>query len=381
MNSNNQKRWLALIIFLIIIISIFHYNTPTSKPHYHLIYMQAYFIPIILAAFIFGKRGGLGSAIIISIIYFPHIMLQWGGLILDNMMRFVQIFLFNIIGYITGLKAQGEREEKERYQKTAEDLAQVMEKQKKQSEMISDMEQQLRASDRLATIGELVAGLAHEVRNPLGSIRGAVEIIRETVPDEIKKLEFFDILVQDTQRLNEVVENYLSFAKNKPTIFENYDLQDTIRKIILMLEIRARKSNIKFKTEYIDKMLITKGDPILFWQTMMNITLNAMQAMPEGGTITLAVSEIQKKPDESPGQLEKIFAQISIKDEGKGIDKKEMDNIFKPFYTTKPDGTGLGLAIVKRIADENQWNINLKSHRGEGMEFIVQIPVEDDFNK
>ncbi len=381
MNSNNPKKWLAIIIFLIIIISIFHYNTPTSKPHYHLIYMQAYFIPIILAAFIFGKRGGLGSAIIISIIYFPHIMLQWGGLILDNMMRFVQIFLFNIIGYITGLKAQGEREEKERFRKTAQELEEAMEKQKKQSEMISDMEQQLRASDRLATIGELVAGLAHEVRNPLGSIRGAVEIIRERVPDEIKKLEFFDILVQDTQRLNEVVENYLSFAKNKPAVLENYDLQDTIRKIILMLETRARKSNIKFKTEYIDKILITKGDPILFWQTIMNITLNAMQAMPEGGTITLAVSEIQKKPDESPRQSEKVFAQIGIKDEGKGIDKKEMDNIFKPFYTTKLDGTGLGLAIVKRIADETQWNIDVKSHRGEGTEFIVQIPVEDDFNK
>jgi signal transduction histidine kinase len=125
---------------------------------------------------------------------------------------------------------------------------------------------------------------------------------------------------------------------------------------------------------------MTKGDPILFWQTMMNIMLNAMQAMPVGGTITITVSEIQKKPNESRTQSGKVFAQICIGDEGPGIDKKVMDNIFKPFFTTKPDGTGLGLAIVKRIADENQWNIDVNTKSGEGTEFIVRIPVENNMN-
>jgi signal transduction histidine kinase len=148
-----------------------------------------------------------------------------------------------------------------------------------------------------------------------------------------------------------------------------------------MLETRARKSNIMFKTEYIDKMLMTNGDPILFWQTMMNITLNSMQAMPEGGTITITVSEIQKKSDENQNQSGKVFAQICIKDEGKGIESKVIDNIFKPFYTTKPDGTGLGLAIVKRIADENHWNIDINTKSGEGTEFFVQIPIENNYNE
>ena len=211
--NTKQKIQLSIIFILVICISLLHYNTPTKIWQFHLVYMQAYFIPIILAAFQFGVRGGLGIAILVSAIYFPHIMLQWGGLIENNLMRFLQIGLFNIVGYLTGLKSQGERKEKERYQAAANDLTQSIEKLKEQSERISEMEDQVRAADRLAIIGELTASLAHEVRNPLGSIRGAVEIIRDKVPDEIKNFEFFDILVQDTERLNQVVENYLNFSK------------------------------------------------------------------------------------------------------------------------------------------------------------------------
>jgi signal transduction histidine kinase len=383
MYSTDQKKWLALIIFLIIIISVFHYSTPTSKPHYHLIYMQAYFIPIILAAFVFGKRGGLGSAIVISIIYFPHIMLQWGGLTLDNLMRFMQIFLFNIIGYITGLKAQGEREEKERFQKAAMDLKDAFEQQQRQSDMISDMEQQLRASDRLATVGELVASLAHEVRNPLGSIRGAVEIIRDAVPEDVKKMEFFDILIQDTQRLSGVVENYLSYAKKQPASIQVYDLQDTIRKIVTMLEARARKNKVKLETLFTEKTLMSRGDPTHFWQAIMNILLNAVQAMPDGGTIMISVKQFQNNEDHE--EIVKVdtdyanaeHAEIHIKDQGPGIDAQNLDKIFQPFYTTRSEGTGLGLAIVKRLSDENHWHLKVKSYPDEGTEFIILIPVED----
>jgi len=382
MNSIDKKKWLALIIFLIIVISVFHYSTPTTKPHYHLIYMQAYFIPILLAAFVFGKRGGLGSAIVISIIYFPHIMLQWGGLVLDNLMRFMQIFLFNIIGYITGLKAQGEREEKERFQKAAKELQTALEKQKQQSDMISDMEQQLRASDRLATIGELVASLAHEVRNPLGSIRGAVDIIRDAVPEDVKKLEFFDILIQDTQRLNTVVENYLSFVRKQSTHVQNYDLQDTIRNIIVMLETRARKNNITFKTEYIDKALVTNGDPTHLWQAIMNILLNAIQAMQDSGTIFITINEVSEQ--EASNMLknnnqnkEYKFAKISIRDQGPGMEADTLEKIFRPFYTSRSEGTGLGLAIVKRLADENNWHIDVNSIPGSGTEFIILVPVNN----
>ena len=98
--------WLGLIAFLTIIISVLHYSVPTMKWQYHLIFMQAYFIPILIGSFQYGIRGGVGTALAVTILYLPHVMLQWGGLIEANMMRFLQVLLFNVIGYLTGLKAQ-----------------------------------------------------------------------------------------------------------------------------------------------------------------------------------------------------------------------------------------------------------------------------------
>ena len=127
-NKREDHIYIAVIGALIALITFLHYTTPTTKWQYHLIFMQAYFIPIILAAFRFGVRGGLGSALAVSAFYLPHIMFHWGGLIENNLMRFLQLFLFNILGYLTGLKAQGEKNEKEKYQKTAEKLQEALDK-------------------------------------------------------------------------------------------------------------------------------------------------------------------------------------------------------------------------------------------------------------
>ena len=110
--KNKNVFWWSLICTMIVIISALHYTTSTMDWQYHLIYMQSYFIPILVAAFQFGVRGGILSAVFVSVLYLPHIMLHWGGLIEANLMRFLQIGLFYIIGYLTGFKAQREKEEK-----------------------------------------------------------------------------------------------------------------------------------------------------------------------------------------------------------------------------------------------------------------------------
>ena len=378
--NTKQKIQLSIIFILVICISLLHYNTPTKIWQFHLVYMQAYFIPIILAAFQFGVKGGLGIAILVSAIYFPHIMLQWGGLIENNLMRFLQIGLFNIVGYLTGLKSQGERKEKERYQAAANDLTQSIEKLKEQSERISEMEDQVRAADRLAIIGELTASLAHEVRNPLGSIRGAVEIIRDKVPDEIKNFEFFDILVQDTERLNQVVENYLNFSKKQTNRLSEYSLNETINNIVLMIGAQARKNRVQLKTDIDTGNYSLQGDPNHLWQILINVLLNAIQAMPEGGEILIDVKSLDIM------NIERIFGNrangdttivcLSITDTGKGISEEDLQDVFTAFYTTKNDGSGLGLAIVKRIAEENGWKIEVKSKQGVGTEFAIYLPVK-----
>jgi len=364
---NKEIRNITIIALLVAGISILHYSTSTANWQYHLIYMQAYFIPIILGAFQFGVRGGLGTALFVSLLYFPHIMMHWGGLIENNLMRFLQIILFNVLGYLTGLKSQGERKEKEKFQEAAQKLQKAMEIQKEQSEKLFEMEQQLRAADRLAIVGELTASLAHEVRNPLGSIRGAVEIIRDAVPEDVKKLEFFDILIQDTQRLNQVVENYLSFAKKQTHNIRIYDLKEIINNIKLMIGARIRKSRIKLKIHIHEKTLVLKGDPNHIWQAVMNVILNALQAMPDGGGINIKAEKKSAK-----------MIRLVIQDQGTGIDSEKLARIFDTFYTTRKDGSGLGLAIVRRLADENNWKIKINSKPDIGTEFTFLIPINED---
>ncbi len=377
--NRKQVQWLAVIAFLIIAISLLHYRTPTMKWHFHLVYMQAYFIPILLAAFQFGVKGGLGAAVVISVIYFPHIILQWGGFVDTNLMRFLQIILFNVVGFLTGLKAQGEHEEKVRYQETARELENTLQKQRRQSEKLLEMEQELRAADRLAIVGELSSTLAHEVRNPLGSIRGAVEILREAVPENVKQLEFFDILLQDTERLNHVVENYLSFARRKSETSESYDLREGLQKMRMMIGARARKQNIRIHLELPEEPLIVRTDPNLFWQVAMNIMLNAIQAMHNGGNVTVRTAMTNAPPAAENGNGR--YVRVSVRDEGTGMEEEQLRNIFKPFYTTKSNGTGLGLAIVKRIADEHGWKIEVDSEPGQGTEFVLYIPQNPETEK
>jgi len=367
--ENQDNTYKVLIITLIVVISVLHFNTEIEKWQYHLVYMQAYFIPIILGAFVFGKWGGLGTALIVSIVYLPHIMFQHGGLIEHNLLRYLQIILFNTVGYLTGLKSQGERNEKEKYQKTAAELENSLKQLKKQSEQISEMEEQVRASDRLAIVGELTASLAHEVRNPLGSIRGAVEIIRGAVPEDVKKMDFFDILIQDTERLNQVVETYLGFSKKQSQQFSTYNLNETITNIAMMIGPQARKSKIRLVSNLPEKSITLKGDPNHIWQILMNILLNSIQAMPNGGEINMLLSFENSNENN-------IY--LTIKDQGKGIPQKEISKIFNAFYTTKSKGTGLGLAIVKRITDENNWEISVKSKEGVGTVFALVIPLNNN---
>ncbi len=358
-----ERSWIAIIVGLILAISYLHYNTPTSVWQIHLIFMELYFIPILLAAFQFGVKGGVWSAVTVTIFYLPHVMLQWGGLIETNLLRFMQIVLFNVIGYLTGLKAQGEKEKAEKYKQLVHELEKMNEQQRIQAERLLELERELRASDRLAIIGEMTANLAHEVRNPLASIQGTIEILKEISSNDVKSSEFFDILLEETKRINTVVENYLSFAKRHQYVESKIDVNETINTLVKMLEGKARKCKIRFNLRPGQNLSIVHGDPYLMRQVLMNLLLNAMQAMPDGGTITITTEQTDSR------------IKISIADEGRGISKENLSKIFQPFFTTRQDGTGLGLSIVKRIVDENEWNIHVESEEGKGTTFELQIPL------
>ena len=371
--SRTQIFWWSVIGLFITVISVLHYTTPTMKWQFHLLYMQSYFIPILIGAFQFGIRGGLGVAVVISLIYFPHIMLQWGGMVENNLMRFLQIALFNVIGYLTGIKTQKENEEKARTQQALKELEESLLQLRKQSEKLSDLEEQLRLADRLSIVGELTASLAHEVRNPLGAIRGTVEILRDEFGDQLKETDFFRILIEETERLNSVVDNYLSFARKKDQEESQYNIREVVQNSTLLLSSKARKSGIQFKIDLPQAPIILEGNPNNLRQSLVNLELNAIQAMNNGGEISITGQLV----DGNDSSLKQKILRLTVNDQGGGIKTDDLKEIFKPFFTTKADGTGLGLSIVKRIADENHWQIDVSSKPGSGTTFTLLIPVNE----
>lgn len=365
----NHILWQATIAGSIILVTYLHYSTSTHLWQYHLIFMQAYFIPIIIAAFQFGIRGGAGTAAIVSVLYLPHVMLQWGGLVEGNLMRFMQVVLFNVVGYVTGLNAQRAHNENQRYRQATKNLELSVNQLKEQSQKLAALEEQLRFADRLSVIGELTAGLAHEVRNPLGSIRGAVEILRNQLTEDKKHLEFFDILLTETDRLNRVLENYLGFARQKRTQVSHYDLMEELANFNLIMQPHARRHHVKFTITADDQSLEMLGNPQHLWQILMNLVLNAIKAVPEGGEVNIKIN----REFLQDGKL-----QLCVQDNGPGIAKEIMSDIFTPFFTTREDGTGLGLAIVRRLVDENRWQIRVESEMGVGTKFILDLAISNE---
>ena len=365
----NEFIWWIQIAVFTAGVTVLHYSVSVEEWLYHLIFMQLYFIPILIGAFRFGVRGGLGASIVVSLIYLPHIFLQMGETLESIFLQLLQIGIYNIIGYLTGLKAQREKEENLRYQRANEDLQTALQKIRNQSERLSDLEEQLRINDRLAIIGELTASLAHEVRNPLGSIRGAAEILKEKLPQENTNSEIFSILIQDTDRLSGVVENYLSFSRRHDKQKTEFDIREIIANSEMLIKSAARKQNIKYYSYYPEEPVLIHANPIELQQVLANLILNALQAMENGGIL-----EISCRVEQSEEHTEVV--RLEIKDTGAGIDSDKLQNVFEPFYTTKKDGTGLGLAIVRRICEENNWTISVESEKNKGTKFILKIPLK-----
>ncbi len=373
--KSHNTIFIALISVLILLVAFLHYSTSVHLQYLHEFYRAFFYVPIILAAFRYQFKGGVITAIIIILIYFPHIVFQWGGDFLSNFSRFLEMFMYLVIGAVTGILAQREHNEQQRFQTTAEKLELSYEQLKTQSEKLAEIEEQLRHSERLSLLGELSASLAHEVRNPLGSIWGIVEILQEKCKNIDDNSKFLDILSKEVKRLNEVVENFLSLAKKARLSLKTCNLLEIVQSVVLLLRNKIKKSKIDIQIDFPDLPILVKADEIQLRQIFINLILNSITAIQNSGSIIIkAELEDGAFINENNGKIR--FVRLSIIDSGKGIEKNTMEQIFKPFYTTKKEGTGLGLNIVKRIADQNKWKIHLQSELDVGTTFTIIFPLE-----
>ncbi|KAB2834401.1 MAG: hypothetical protein F9K51_01945, partial [Candidatus Dadabacteria bacterium] len=226
---------------------------------------------------------------------------------------------------------------------------------------VKELEDRLRTSEKMALLGQLAAGLAHELRNPLSAISGAVEILGSDVKPTEDNLRLVRMATQEVERLNLLVEDFLILTMPIQKLTTQVDLGLIISDTVESFTKTIRRGNIEIVNQ-VEKGIYVQADSYRLKQAVWNLLLNSVDAMPIGGLIMIKSS------------TEDSSAIIEISDEGKGVDENFISRIFEPFFTTKEVGTGLGLAIVQKVIEGYNGNINVISSRGNGATFVITLP-------
>jgi two-component system sensor histidine kinase PilS (NtrC family) len=239
---------------------------------------------------------------------------------------------------------------------------------------LREMEEQVKRSDRLAAIGKMAAGIAHEIRNPLASISGSIEILKEELGNSTQNQALMGIVLREVHRLNSLIADFLLFARPISPGKERIHLNRLIEEILQMLGHSSDFNVlIRMETQFEDDLYV-QGDPNQVRQVFWNLLINAAQAMPEGGVLKV---RLRKGFPRAPLPGGRSYGEVSIIDSGIGIGEEEIGKVFDPFFTTKEKGTGLGLSIVHSIVESYGGKITVQSQKGQGSVFSVFIPLAE----
>ncbi|MCJ7746666.1 MAG: GAF domain-containing protein [Desulfobacterales bacterium] len=271
--------------------------------------------------------------------------------ILESAMTFAQqagLAIHNALMY-QELKAFSQQME-EKIQKTTADLRKT--------------EAQLIRSEKLAALGQLAAGIAHEIRNPLTSINILIHSLTENLPTKDSRWEDLKVIEEEILRINEIVDQFLRFAKPAPPLLDKTDLIPIFEETLQLLRPQIEKGKIAVQKEFEPLPLITV-DREQIKQVILNLLMNAIQAMPGGGQLNMS------------GRFSRdgYWVELTVQDSGVGIPPEDLDKLFDPFFSTKEGGIGLGLSIAHRIIDQHHGKIEVESNPGKGTLFTISLPV------
>ena len=227
-------------------------------------------------------------------------------------------------------------------------------------------------AEHLATMGELAAGVAHEIRNPLAGIAGAIEIITKDFPKDHPDREVMEDLRQEVRRIEKVLNDMLAYARPKPPQFGRADLKDTFARTLHLARQQTGSKNVEFSIQVPPDLPAFRMDSEQLHQVLLNLVLNGVQAIEREGKITVAA-----KVDAPGGPGQADLVEISVSDTGVGVPPESLERIFRPFYTTKRGGTGLGLSLCRRIIRQHGGTLSVESKLGKGSRFIIRLPMRE----
>ena len=231
---------------------------------------------------------------------------------------------------------------------------------------IKNLNEEVARHKRLAALGKLSAGIAHEIRNPLSSIRGLAQFVYNSFSKTDERKEDLNTIIQEVDRLNKLVVQVLDYAKLKELNLTSFSLNNLVNKIVVLFKQEIKNKQIIFYLELSSDISLIEADKDQIRQILMNVVINAIQAIPEKGKI-----KIKTEKDLLRGEP---AVKLVIEDNGIGIAEKDLNQIFDPFFSTKEQGSGLGLSIVYKLVEGHQGEIKVESKEGEGTKFIIFLP-------
>ncbi len=426
-----QRRWLRIAVSgMLIGITALHYLTSIHLLPYHSIYRSLYYLPVGIAAVIWGVRGGTLTALFTALVYLPHAFfldLPMSNKVLDNSLEMITLL---IVAGLTGMLADAERHHRHQADilrsyiddvltslpvgvatvegttfKPQNPVAKILVPTQDAAdtlpsalgyheltldnrplaihrsplhgsagdrigqvvvvEDISDrrrLSEHIRRAERMAGLGHLAGGLAHEVRNPLGIIRATTQLLHKKLQDRPELHDHTRILTTESDRIDRLIGALLNYANPRPLQRRPLDLDTLLQELVLACTPLAAEHHITLTVEH-GSALVLWADWDYLWQALLNIVLNALQASASGQRVRIGAT------------LQDEMVAITIRDMGSGIPPQHREHLFDPFFTTRDEGTGMGLAVVAQIVAEHGGTITITSPAAGGTCVTVQLPA------
>ncbi|MBI5083159.1 MAG: sensor histidine kinase [Acidobacteria bacterium] len=353
----NDTRWrVALIAGGILSLALLHWLVPVTEVHIHNFLQHLNFLPIVLAGLFFGWRGAAVSTLASAVLQFPHLWRTWESLPVYVSDMLLELPVFGLGGVVIGMLAERERGQRLKLEKTKQQLETVYQK-------LQDNIERLKRTERLSAAGQLSAGLAHEIRNPLASISGAAGILKRGHASGENRRECLEIIEKETQRLNRLLGSFLDFARPRAPRFQPVDLVALLDSVAGLAQHAAITTSVEIRQEIHEPLPEVRCDPEQLKQVLLNLIINAIQATDGPGTVCLQAGA-------GDGNVA-----ILVRDEGCGIPEADRERIFDPFFTTKENGTGLGLAVAAKIIEQHGGVLAAEANPKRGMTFRVELSV------
>jgi signal transduction histidine kinase len=346
--------WSSAVVASVVLISLLHYVTSSTSIELHEIFQRLYYLPIVFAAVMYGAKGGLATAALSAILFLPHVALGWHAWPIFQLGQYAEVFVFLLVGGVTGLLADRLRRERDQCQQTAVELDEACRR------LEAGIQERLR-TDRLVTIGRLASGIAHEIRNPLGGLLGSLEILGADVPRGHPKAEFLGIAKNQIERLNRVVTEFLDFAQPPPPATRPADIGTIVDAAVRLaapaLTWRGATVNVDTSTS----MPQVEVDADQVERALLNILLDKA-VVPRHACIRLGVDH--------PDRVARI---VVASPAAASSPNGSVADVFEPF--SGPDPTaGLALATARRLIENQRGTIRAEGG-SDSLRYVIELPL------